>query len=341
MPKTRPAAKLSSKGLARAGKSASIFSDLKNRRAIITFHSLGDLDAVGAAIALQRFLGKNSTIAPPDRANSAARKLLEYTETNTAIFSELKRTPKDAIIALDSASPHLMSHLAGIKPDILIDHHARMGGEMSASQEINDPAASSTCEMLYFLLQPTDRISCMALLLGIISDSANFRYATPRTFTAAASLLEHCGMSYPQLLSLASAPESFGERIEALRSCSSVSAEKIGEHIVAIAMAKSHEAHFADMLVHLGADIAFVGCTGAEAKISARMRQELIGRVRLDRIMFEVGKVLGGNGSGHELAAGASGSDVQNLKAALGICVKLSESQLLSTEGGKIKKIEW
>ncbi len=341
MAKTSPAAKQSSKGLAKAGKSQHAFPDLKGRRAIITFHSLGDLDAVGSAIALQRFLGKNSVIAPPDRVNSGARKLLEYTDTRTTAFSELKMAPKDAIIALDSASPHLMTHLAGIRPDILIDHHARLGGEMSASQEINDPSASSTCEMLYFLLQPTDRISCIALLLGIISDSANFRYATSRTFAASAALLEHCGISYLQLLSLSSVPESFGERIEAVRSCSSVSAEKIGEHIVATAMAKSHEAHFADMLVHLGADIAFVGCTGAEAKISARMRQELAGRVRLEKIMFEVGKVLGGNGSGHELAAGASGTLPQNLKAALGICVKLSESQLLSTEGGRIKKIEW
>lgn len=326
---------------ATAGRTSSIFPDLKNRRAVITFHSLGDLDAVGSAIALQRHIGKNALIAPPDRPNSQARKLLELSGAQTILFSELKRTPKDAIIALDSSSPHLMAHLAGIKPDILIDHHARFGGEITAEKEILDPAASSVCEMLYFLLKPVDRISCMALLMGVISDSCNFKYATPRTLEAASHLLEHSGMSYSQIVSITSAPETLGERIEALRSCQSVSAEKIGEHIVATAMAKSHEAHFADMLVNLGADIAFVGCAGDGAHISARMRHELAGRVRLEKIMFEVGKVLGGTGSGHELAAGASGTLSQNLKAALGICVKLSEQQLLSTESGKIKKIEW
>ncbi len=336
MPKTRTA-----KSSSKKPSSRNVFSDLKGRRAIITFHSLGDLDAVGSAIALQRFLGKSAIIAPPDKPNAAARKLIDFAQAQTTIFSEIKRTPKDAVIALDSSSPHLMAHLAGIKPDILIDHHTRFGGEMQAGQEIIDASASSVCEMLYFLLKPTDRISCIALLLGIISDSANFKYATPRTFAAASSLLEHCSLSYSQLAALASAPETFGERIEALRSCQSVSAEKIGEHIVATAMAKSHEAHFADILVSLGADIAFVGCQGEGAHISARMRQELSGRVRVDRIMFEAGKVLGGTGSGHELAAGASGTLSQNVKAALGICVKLTEQQLLSTESSRIKKIEW
>ena len=307
---------------------------------IVTFHSLGDLDAAGSAIAMQRFLGKRCIIAPPDKPSSAARKLLEYSGTPTVLFSEAKYSPKDFLIVLDSASPHLLAHLAGIAPDLLVDHHTRFGGELTANQNIVDPSASSTSEMLYFLLKPTDGISCIALLLGLISDSANFKYATPRTFEAASALLERCGMPYSQLESLASAPETFGERLEALRSCQSVKAEKIGEHIVATALAKSHEAHFADLLVSLGADAAFVGCAGEEARISARMRESLKGRVRLDRIMFEVGKVLGGSGSGHELAAGASGNK-ENLRAALGICVKLAEQQLLSSESEKIKEIKW
>ncbi|HIH19272.1 TPA: hypothetical protein HA225_04815, partial [Candidatus Micrarchaeota archaeon] len=46
------------------------------------------------------------------------------------------------------------------------------------------------------------------------------------------------------------------------------------------------------------------------------------------------------SGSGHELAAGASGGK-ENLRSALGICVKLAEQQLLATEKSRIKKIEW
>ncbi len=319
---------------------AALLSSFRNRRTIITFHSLGDVDAAGSAIALQRALGKKSIIAPPDKPSAAARKLLGYTGAPTTPFSTLKLSPKDIIIALDSASPRLMAHLAGMQPDLLIDHHSRFGGEIHGKQEINDPAASSTCEMLYFLLQPTDRISCLSLLMGIISDSACFKSASVRTFEATAHLLSHSGLSYSSALSLTHQPESLSERIEALRSCQSVSAERIGEHIVATALAKSHEAHFADMLVSLGADIAFVGCGAEDGRISARMRESLKGRVHLEKIMFEIGKVLGGTGSGHELAAAASGNK-ENLRAALGICVKLAEQQLLSTESGKIKKIEW
>lgn len=317
-----------------------VFSDLSGRRTIVTFHSLGDLDAVGSAIAMQRFLGKKCIIAPPDKPSSSARRLLQYAGAETTPFSELKLTDKDVVIALDSASPHLMFHLAGIKPDIIIDHHPKLPGNIQGKQEIIDPAASSTCEMLHFLIKPTDKISCIALLLGLVSDTSGFKYATSRTFEASAWLLEHSGLSYSQVYPIAFAPESLSERIEALRSCQSVSAERIGECVVATAMAKSHEAHFAEVLIHLGADVAFVGCDGEDARISARMRDTLTGKVHLDRIMFEVGKVLGGSGSGHELAAGASGAR-ENLRPALGICVKLAESQLLSTESGKIKKIEW
>lgn len=334
-----PAARAKKK--AQPGKAAlSLLSRLKGRRVIATFHSLGDVDAAGAAIAISRLLGKSCVIAPPDRPNSAARRLLDYAGAQTTPFSELKISGNDFIIALDSASPHLMSHLAGMQLSLLIDHHSWLGGEIQAKQAINDPAASSTCEMLFFLFNPYDKISCTALLLGIISDSAGFRYATPRTFEAAAALLERSGLSYSKIQSLAIVPETLDERAESLRSCQSVSAERIGGNIVATAMAKSHEAHFADALVHLGADVAFVGCAGGDARISARMRDSMQGKVRLERIMFEVGKVLGGHGSGHELAAGASGSN-ENLRASLGICVKLAEQQILLTESGKIKKIEW
>lgn len=320
--------------------SRSLFSFLKSRRAIITFHSLGDLDAAGSAIALQRFLGKKAIIAPPDRPSSSARKLFDYTGAKTIPFSDARYSPKDFLIVLDSSSPRMLPQLSGVTSDLMIDHHSRAGGEITAKKMVNDPSASSTCEMLYFLLQPTDRISSIALLLGIISDSAGFQSSSFRTFEAVSSLLRTSGMSYSQVKSLAFAPESFSERIEALRSCQSVRAEKIGEHIFATALAKSHEAHFADMLVRMGADIAFVGCEGEDGRISARMRETLRGHVHLGRIMHEVGKVLGGSGSGHELAAGASGGK-ENLRAALGICLKLAEQQLLSSEDGKVRKIEW
>lgn len=301
---------------------------------------MGDLDAAGSAIALQRFLGKKSLIAPPDRPTSSARKLLEYAGAKTIPFSEAKYSQKDFLIVLDSSSARMLPQLAGIIPDLMIDHHSRSGGEISAKKTINEPSASSTCEMLYFLLKPADRLSSIALLLGIVSDSAGFQSSTPRTFEAVSSLLRTSGMSYNQVKSLAFAPESFSERIEALRSCQSVRAEKIGDFLVATALAKSHEAHFADMLVRMGADIAFVGCEGEDGRISARMREALRGRVHLGRIMHEAGKVLGGSGSGHELAAGASGGR-ENLRAALGICLKLAEAELLSSESGKVKKIEW
>lgn len=316
------------------------FPKIPAKRIIITFHSLGDVDAVGGAIALCRFLGKKALIAAPDKPVAAARKLLDYTGTPYSLFSDIKRASGDYIIVLDSSSPQMLPHLAGIQPDLMIDHHARLGGEVTAKKVINDPSASSTCEILYFLLTPKDKISCISLLLGIIADSALFKCATPSTFKAASELLARSNLSYSQLLSLSHAPESFTERLEAIRSCPSVSAERAGERIIALAMAKSHEAHFADILVSLGADVAFVGCEAESGRISARMRDSLKGHVKLDRIMYEVGKVMDGNGGGHEMAAGATG-EKGSVREALGVCKKLCEQQILTSEHAKIKKIEW
>ncbi|MCX6771482.1 MAG: DHH family phosphoesterase [Candidatus Micrarchaeota archaeon] len=316
------------------------FPKISSKRIIITFHSGGDLDAVGGAIALSRALGRKAVIAAPDKPASAARKLLDYTGTPYSLFPEIKRAPNDFIIVLDSSSPQMLAHLTGIQPDLMVDHHSRLGGEVAAKKVINDPSASSTCEILYFMLKPKDRLSCIALLLGIISDSANFKSATPATFRAASDLLARSAISYSELLSLSHAPDSFSERLEAVRSCASVSAERAGEHIIALAMAKSHEAHFADILVSLGADAAFVGCEAEDGRISARARDSLRGQVRLDRIMSEVGKVMGGSGGGHETAAAATG-EKGSVRESLAVCKKFAEQQILSSERAKIRKIEW
>ena len=313
---------------------------LLGKRVVITFHSLGDVDAVASAIALSRFIGPTAVIAPPDRCSAPARKLIDYMQIRTAPYSSLTISDDDLLVVVDSSSPHLLSHIGGRKIDLMIDHHTRFGGEITAKQVINDESASSTSEMLYYFLRPVDDVSCTSLMLGIIADSANFKHASSKTFFACSALLSASGKPYSEILSLSSMPERIEERIESLRSCSSVKSEKIGNYLVAFAMAKSHEAHFADLLVQMGADLAFVGCAGEDGRISARMRDSLLGKVRLDRTMFQIGRALQGSGAGHQLAAGASGKK-EKLRSALNMCRKLSEKQILSSEHGKIKEIKW
>ncbi|MEM4554578.1 MAG: DHH family phosphoesterase [Candidatus Anstonellaceae archaeon] len=316
-----------------------LFSLKKRKKIVVTSHSLADLDAVCSAVALCRFFGKKCIFALPDSPSAAARHFLEYAQATAAFFSQVSLQQDDALVVVDCSSSALASHLAGRQPDLSIDHHSS-SSPLPSKKRINDPAASSTCEMLYFLLKPKDKLSSIALLLGILSDSASFQSATSRTFEAVSRLLEQSGLSYSSLRQLAFAPASLSERIEALRSCQTVWAERVGQRIIATAFAKSHEAHFANLLVAMGADLAFVGYAGNEGRISARMGLSMKGIVHLEQIMAEVGKVLGGSGGGHELAAGASGNR-QNVKEGLDVCVKLAQDQILSYESGKIKKIEW
>ncbi|MEM4348052.1 MAG: DHH family phosphoesterase [Candidatus Anstonellaceae archaeon] len=314
--------------------------NLRNyNRIFVTSHLLADLDAVCAGLVLCRVFGKKCKLALPDSPSAAARHFLEYIQASTIPFSQVTLQKNDALVVVDCSSPALAPHLVGKQADLSIDHHSNTA-HLPSKKRINDPSASSTCEMLYFLLKPRDKLSSIALLVGILSDSAGFQSATSRTFEAVSHLLRQSGLSYSSLRQLAFSPNSLSERIEALRSCQTVWAERVGQRIIATAFAKSHEAHFADLLIAMGADLAFVAYLGNEGRISARMHPSMKGMVYLDQIMEQAGKVLGGSGGGHELAAGASGSR-QGVKEALDVCVKLAQDQILLAESGKIKKIEW
>ena len=75
---------------------------------------------------------------------------------------------------------------------LCVDHHA--SNEGFADTDIIDSQASSTCELLYTLLDPSkiDAKTAEALYMGIVHDSGAFQYrnTSPRTMRIAADLME-------------------------------------------------------------------------------------------------------------------------------------------------------
>lgn len=176
---------------------------------LVMGHRMGDLDCVGAGIALAkaaRSFGKESNFIV--RHDSClAKSLLKKTESGGEL--DLFIEPDDAKSKIDERTLLIIvdTHIRGILEDpeiyssckniVVIDHHRRMVGAIdNAVIFYHEPRASSASEMITELLQyfdtekyKLDKSDAEALLSGIMLDTKSFSMRCGvRTFEAAAYL---------------------------------------------------------------------------------------------------------------------------------------------------------
>ncbi|RLG20190.1 hypothetical protein DRN67_00600 [Candidatus Micrarchaeota archaeon] len=299
---------------------------LKGKRTVLTSHSLGDPDGLGAAFALKSYLGKASVV-PADSITALSRKLLEHAGLKLDEPCE-----RDALIVLDCNSRILMGRFSTANTYAVIDHHSAHSDPIESEHKFIDESYSSTCEIVYeylrekkFSLEPE-----IALLLaaGIILDSANFRNSHERTFTYMGELLKLAEIEYKDLMGLLEMPRNLSQRMAVLKACQRAKIDRQGDYLVATSRVNSFESYAAESLLELGANVSFVGYAGRDARISARTSLRLAPKVKLTDIMAEAGKLLGGSGGGHPGAAGATGPNADRLDEALDLCSKLALQRL-------------
>lgn len=175
------------------------------KRIGISGHIRPDGDCVGAVLALGAYLEKCLPQA----------QVLMFLERPPVVFRGLKGWeriitdfPKqpafDVFFALDTDAERLGAaepYFREAKKKINIDHHLRAEG----SGDVNDidPAAGSTCELIYDLMdeERMDRDIAMALYTGIIHDTGIFQYSctTPATLQKGAKLIGY-GFDFPRLI---------------------------------------------------------------------------------------------------------------------------------------------
>ncbi|HEX8100069.1 MAG TPA: bifunctional oligoribonuclease/PAP phosphatase NrnA [Actinomycetota bacterium] len=165
-------------------------------------HVNPDPDAIGSMLGLGLWLrsqGKdvvcswgNDPLQPPRWLSALS---------GSELIVEAKQFPKkpEVMVALDTASPDRLGPLGANaeKADcvIVIDHHRTNPG--FGSIVLLDPAASSTCEMVFRLVRSmggelSDE-SAACLYAGVITDTGRFQYesTTPETLRVAAELRTH------------------------------------------------------------------------------------------------------------------------------------------------------
>ncbi len=301
---------------------------------IITFHSLGDTDAVAGAFALAEHLGPRAIVAWPDRTNSESRRLfrdeIERPEKFMSFEAARQKWPDAPIVLLDANDRSILPQFEKReKVFMLIDHHALSSNSIRAKIEWVEPQAASACELIAALIPSPSPQAAGWLALGILSDSARLLRADARTFGTLAGLLERADSDYEQLVNSLSQPQNAQSRAAVLEGLRQAVWKLDGEWLLASAAVSSHESHVADALISAGADVAFAGTADKKGtRISARIRPSLADKVDLPAIMENVGRRLGGMGGGHPAAAGASGPDGAKLDEAISLALRLASENL-------------
>lgn len=174
------------------------------QRPLILTHLNPDGDAIGSLLGVWhalRLLGKPALALamPPIPQYTAWLPGAEAME----LYARGAPLPScDLVIMVDTATiertgPIAEAHGAALRllPLIIIDHHVTNDG--SGDLDLIQPAAASTCELLYQLFSvmnlPIDADLATCLLLGLTTDTLSFQTSstTGASLRAAAGLLDH------------------------------------------------------------------------------------------------------------------------------------------------------
>ncbi len=304
---------------------------------VVLLHSLADADALGSAVGLCAAL-KKARIVASGGLSSSAKKMIQQTETKVSVttiekIKQARNTKKQKMILVDANSRAMLGESAGsVVFDCVVDHHSKHSDCVKAKNVFVDETASSTSEMVYEALKElnaeVNERTAVCLLAGIIADSAEFKNASGKTFSFVGELLAKTKKKYSQVREITESRPDVSQRVAVLKACQRLEFEKVGDFLIVSSSIGSFEAGAASALVEAGADVAFVGCAGEDGRISARVSEELHGKIDLAEIMKEIGAEFGGSGGGHAAAAGVNGLKREDVEIALERCMEKTKKKL-------------
>ena len=312
---------------------------------VILSHLNADPDAIGSSIAVYEFLkskGLEPRMAAAGGVNALARNLLKKLNYKIEINPSLEGV--ETLIVLDTSSfsqlsPVDVSSFTGKL--FIFDHHTpEKDMKKMAVGGVFEEAMTSTAEIVYKLLKEEKfeypKNVCLALITGIVTDTAHLQFARPETLRIVADLLEICGMSYPDVLTFISIPTEPSRKIAHLKSASRLEMVKIDEWIVALSHVSSFEASSARSLVKIGADVSFV-CSNekGDARVSVRANNMFVKKTKINfakEYAPELVKALDGTGGGHVAAISVNGTFDGTEKELLDLCFNLLEALIRRKE---------
>ncbi|AIF68865.1 phosphoesterase [Palaeococcus pacificus DY20341] len=303
---------------------------------LLLCHHNADPDALGSAIAFSRYLesvGLEYRIGVAQSVSSYAKRLLK--------FADVEKNPQieeDVVVIFDTSSAEQLEPIALPKRKekfvIVIDHHIEKENPIKADISIMDSSRTSTAEIIWELLKYLkfyDETAARVLLAGIVTDTANFRFANAKTFKTLSEIQSTFEIPMGEIYNLV-APVSdenidTAKRMAILKACQRMEVKKFKRYIIATSRVSAYESLACKTFLQLGADVAIVGSDKEGVRISARAREYLTKKgLHLGKLMEKVGPIIEGSGGGHSGAAGANGK--KNLDKAMKFLVSEIEKFL-------------
>ncbi len=294
--------------------------DLKESNVAVTFHSMGDTDAISSAIAFLHIC-PNAIILNPDRLTNNALRIkntLGFSDTNPQDIKNINQF--DAIVLLDVNNTKncgkLSNQLESFKGDIfVIDHH--MPKDENASFIIFDQETyNSTASIMFEILKYSDTniTSNLAriLAMGLISDSAEFKNATPQTFSQLGELFKIGNTDYISLMEQVAHISPASERIKTVYDIKNANVVNLNGLLFIHGYVHAYANLAAESAMRIGADVSlFCSLSNNEVSFSARLRPNLDKKysIHLGGLLNELSSNINGTGGGHPCAAGAYGSN--------------------------------
>jgi len=165
-------------------------------RMLIAGHVRPDGDCVGACVAAGRYLHNIFPDRCIDVYLETVPEKFAFLRQGEMIKDEVGSEPYDLCIVLDSSDPERLGDAreAFMKANdtLVVDHH--VSNQLYGKQNVVEADASSTCEVLYGLMDQEylDEKVAEALYIGIVTDSGGFRYpnTSRKTMEIAGILME-------------------------------------------------------------------------------------------------------------------------------------------------------
>ena len=276
----------------------------------------GDMDTIGSAIALAS--SNPNLMACGLHIGKLAKRLC--TEMN-APFRKLAKEPSwpakiGGIIIVDAAS----EAQTGVEipkgvPICVIDHHDTCDWDFSEDDlEIRNDARATTQIVFQYLKEKsptslTDEVRKL-LLAGLITDTGRFKHADKASLECASEILDGARFEYQEFVEYVQREEiNSSERGAILKALSRCQSTECGVWNLVHTHAGIHEGKVAGILIQTGAEVALVSrFRDGETRLTARApRSSTINGVHLGEMMQQLTETLGGEGGGHDGAAGWTG----------------------------------
>jgi len=292
----------------------------------IALHSNADLDCVGSAAALALFFG-NGRLMSPGGVSHLGKRLLAALDMD--FEQDIEIGQEEIVVLVDASGPSSLGYgLPDLEPHrtVILDHHPRSADALPGTALI-DEEANSTCEIVWQVLGMSPEIgrrTGLALASGILADTGHLRRGGPGTLDALSGILAASGMDLEDVATLLESAEDqdISRRMARLKGAQRLKFHRTGDWLVAVSEVGAFEGAVCHGLIGLGADVSLVGSQKEDDfRITGRgTARTLAAGVHLGDIMSSVADEIGGQGGGHDGAAGLSGTG--EAEAMLDICAR-------------------